>query len=226
MTALATAINSTVELITLDEALPAGTRYLRIDDELIEVAEPFGPGFRNNQREDPDPLRVAVLRGREGSTATSHLAAAEVTIQADAFVPDLPFSGGLQTVRLLEFPFAYDDAFVNNDYAVAATVPNDGYVIYSAIIVSEDWAGSGVSATEATFECVKNPTGAPDMIVEYDGIGTENLAGGPSEFSTLITSRNVVPVAADDEIGVAVWPGDGALSAGAATLVVLIVEPA
>lgn len=130
---------------------------------------------------------------------------------------------GEQTIRLYEFDFAFDDAFVNNDYEVFATVPNAGYIIYSACIITANWTGT--AANDTSFEVVSGPSQQP--FLEYTAIGTGDLGGNPPiEILSLLGFRVVTPVAAGDEIGIAVWPGAGSLTAGSAKVVVLVAEPA
>lgn len=238
MATLTENIDASQQVIRVTGATPdQGHFRVRIDDELLDVQ-----GFARHELVGGyrpvgvDRTRWVVTRGVSGTTAASHSAgdtlhaAASALVSSADLTPPLPFAGeggGVQTVRLHEFEFAFDDAFVNNDYAVAATIVNVGYVIYSAIVITEDWVGSGVSADEMTFEVVKDPTGSPQPFLEYAyDVAFTGFTASPQEFSVPPTTRRVIPVSAADQIGIAVWPGAGALSAGAAKLVVLVAEPA
>ena len=131
--------------------------------------------------------------------------------------PETVSSGGAtQTLRLVEYDFAHNDAFVNDDYETFHTVENDGYVIYSAFIPTVPWAGAGTP--QMSWEAVKNGS---LTFLQADDIE----AGGQEGREFIPTSRYVVPVNAGDTLGVGVWPSGGSLSAGEAKLVVLIAEP-
>lgn len=128
--------------------------------------------------------------------------------------------GGAQTIRLLEFPFAFDDAFVNSDYQTVHTIENDGYIVYSAFITLSSWGGDG--AAEMSWEAVRD---GQITFLECTDVAAGGAGGAalPREFPA--TSRFAMPLTAGQTIGIGVW-SVGELTSGSTKLMVLLAEPA
>lgn len=130
--------------------------------------------------------------------------------------------GGEQTMTLLEFPFAFDDSFVNDDYSTVHTVENDCYIVYSAFISLSGWGGAG--AAEMSWEGVRDGQDTFLQVLDVGGGGAPS--GFPREMPiTDIADRMAMPLSAGATIGIGVWTSD-VLTSGTAKLMVLIAEPA
>jgi hypothetical protein len=125
MVTLATAVNTTATTWHLSGALPAGTDYIQVDDELVAV---ITPAIRESQR-DPMTLYCEVERGTAGTVA-SHAQGATLTTLPN---PPLGDTVGHQAITLLgPFRVNFNTVDVTSSNGAVLTTLDAGTLIFAA----------------------------------------------------------------------------------------------
>lgn len=217
MVTLAAGVSSTATTWSLSAALPAGTDYLQVDEELVAVVT---PAIRPSQRDDPT-LFCEVVRGMAGTQATHAQGATLTTLPA----PPLGGGDGTQTVRLLG-PFTVN---FNDTFPVTTTlvVPAGALVLSGLCFVTTAWDTDEVlSVMYPDLLAVDEFAVGDDWWVSADRcaprvLGTEGFGGTAGSIVA-----NGSPIRFSSESALRVSISDAGPTQGQADIYALIAEPA
>lgn len=153
MVTLATAVNASATTWALSEALPLGTEYIQVDDELVAV---ITPAIRASQRDEPT-LFCEVQRGTAGEQEAHAQGATLTTLEN----PPLGGGSGEQTVRMLgPLHVKHDDPGIQTTgVAIGPTLAAGAWLIHADVFITENF--DGVTDDNFTFDVGLAPTVDP-----------------------------------------------------------------
>jgi hypothetical protein len=221
---LAQPVDAATNTFILDEALPAGVSYFRVEDELIAVTGVV----RTARNERPDGRTVNVRRGLSQSVQASHIAGTELIPATGAFAaaadPDPFVVGSEQRIRLLgSFHVAHDTAgFQSNNGIVALDVPAGAIVVRAWAFITEDFDDGGTTINIGIGTAADVGTSNWAVITEY----TNDLFTSGADFFIELTPTASPGVGYPGPNGGHVFCRLGsAQTAGEADIYALIAEP-
>lgn len=236
MPTLAAAVNATETLFSMDEALPAGTKFLRVDDELVRVQS---IAYRAYQRVEPDPSLCTVVRGVEGTAAVSHDVGAELEPHVDAYTTPTPFSvGGEQRIRQYEKLLdVTDEAAWQSDGFIVAELESGQTVlnIWVVVVVSVELPNEAIESGAIWFQ-IDPPGGVAVQIHETSislvASGAVSAGARASRFNAMLQrfadeQTGMFPYRIQEATSIVFYGDSGVVPAsGEAYIYTLIAEPA